>query len=86
MAFGKDSNPLLSCSKCLSIYACNIISIDMRLPKAWTDIDRLSVIWKSDLSDKIKSSGCVNTAIWMHHVTADKAYGEKILTEIIQEW
>ena len=28
--------------------------INTRLPKAWKAIDRLSVIWKSDLSDKIK--------------------------------
>ena len=28
--------------------------IDTRLVKAWTAIDRLSVIWKSDLFDKIK--------------------------------
>ena len=27
---------------------------NMRLAKAWTAIDRLSVIWKSDLTDKIK--------------------------------
>ena len=26
--------------------------IDMQLPKAWTAIDRLSVRWKSDLTDK----------------------------------
>ena len=30
--------------------------IDMRLAKAWTAINRLSVIWKSDLTDKIKRS------------------------------
>ena len=30
--------------------------IDTRLTKAWTAIDRLSVIWKSDLTDKIKRS------------------------------
>ena len=30
--------------------------INMRLAKAWTAIDRLSVIWKSDLTDKIKCS------------------------------
>ena len=30
--------------------------LDTRLTKAWTVIDRLSVIWKSDLTDKIKSS------------------------------
>ena len=28
--------------------------IDTRLTKAWTAIDKLSVIWKSDLTDKIK--------------------------------
>ena len=30
--------------------------INMRLTKAWTAIDRLSIIWKSDLTDKIKHS------------------------------
>ena len=30
--------------------------IDTRLTKAWTAIDRLSIIWKSDLTDKIKHS------------------------------
>ena len=30
--------------------------IDTRLAKAWTAINRLSVIWKSDLTDKIKRS------------------------------
>ena len=30
--------------------------IDMRLTKAWTAIDKLSVIWKSDLTDKMKCS------------------------------
>ena len=30
--------------------------IDTRLKKAWTAIDRLSVIWKSDLTDKMKCS------------------------------
>ena len=50
--------------------------INTRLAKAWTAINWLSVIWKSDLTDKIKhgffpSSGCVNTAIWMHHMDAN---------------
>ena len=45
--------------------------INMRLAKAWRPIDRLSVIWKSDLTDKLKHSffpcnGHVNTTIWMH--------------------
>ena len=30
--------------------------IDTRLTKAWTAIDKLSIIWKADLTDKIKRS------------------------------
>ena len=30
--------------------------IDTRLAKAWSAIDRLSVVWKSDLTDKMKLS------------------------------
>ena len=30
--------------------------IDTRLTKAWTAIDKLSIIWKSDLTDKMKRS------------------------------
>ena len=30
--------------------------IDTRLTKVWTAIDKLSVIWKSDLTDKMKRS------------------------------
>ena len=30
--------------------------IDTRLTKAWTAIDRLSIIWKSDTTDKMKRS------------------------------
>ena len=32
------------------------LDIDMRLTKAWTAYNRLSVIWKSDLNDKMKRS------------------------------
>ena len=49
--------------------------INMQLAKAWTAINRLSVMWKSDLTDKMKqffsSSGCVNTAVWMHYMDAN---------------
>ena len=31
-------------------------NIDTQLTKAWTAIDKLSIIWKSDLTDKIKRS------------------------------
>ena len=52
------------------------IDINMQLAKTWTAIDRLSVIWKSDLTDWIKrsfflSSDCVDTAIWMHYMDAN---------------
>ena len=30
--------------------------IDMQLMKAWTAIDKLSIIWKSNLTDKMKRS------------------------------
>ena len=55
--------------------------INMRLARAWTVIDRLAIIWKSKLSDKIKrnflpSSSRVNSTIWMHHRDADEAYRE----------
>ena len=30
--------------------------IDLRLTKTWTAIDKLSIIWKSDLTDKMKRS------------------------------
>ena len=37
--------------------------ISMRLPKAWTAIDRLSVIWKSNLTNKIKRSYLFQAAV-----------------------
>ena len=48
--------------------------INTRLTKARTATDRLSVIWNSDLSDKIKPSFSnsvrVNTVVWMQHIHA----------------
>ena len=52
--------------------------IDTRLTKVWTAIDRLSIIWKSDLTDKIKRSfyqaavvsvllyGCTTYGRWLN--------------------
>ena len=37
-----------------SSVSSNEKDIDTRLTKAWTAIDRLSIIWKSDLTDKMK--------------------------------
>ena len=64
--------------------------INTQLAKAWTAINRLSVIWKLAQSDELKcsffpSSGRVNTAIWMHHMDADKAYWGNSLMAITQE-
>ena len=47
--------------------------INTRLAKAWTAINWLSVIWKSDLTDKIKrtffpSCGRIYTAVWMNYM------------------
>ena len=56
--------------------------INMRLAKAYIAIDWLSVIRKSDLTDKIKysffpSSGCVDTVIRIHYMDANSTYEEK---------
>ena len=57
-------------------------NINTQLAKEWTAMDSFSVIWKSDLTDKIKrsffpSSGRVDTVIWLHNMDANKTYGEK---------
>ena len=44
--------------------------IKTQLAKVWTAVNRLSVIWKSDLSDKMNccfsKQWSVNTAVWIH--------------------
>ena len=44
---------------------------DMWLTKAWTAIDKLSIIWKSDLTENemqfLPCSSHVDTAVWMHY-------------------
>ena len=59
-----------------SIVSSTENDINIWLAKAWTAINRLSVIWKSDLSNEIKcnfvpSSCCVHTTVWMHYLDAD---------------
>ena len=39
-----------------SSVASTEINIDTRLTKAWTAVDRLSIIWKSEVTDKMKRS------------------------------
>ena len=49
--------------------------IDTWLTKAWKAIDRLSIIWKLDLTNKMKQflpgSGHIDIAIWMHYLDAN---------------
>ena len=44
--------------------------IDTRLMKTWTAIDELSIVWKSDLTDKMKhkffQAVVVSILLWMH--------------------
>ena len=47
--------------------------IDTRLMEAWTAIDKLSIIRKSDLTDKMKriffsGSDRVDTTVWVHYM------------------
>ena len=55
--------------------------INTRLAKAWAANGGLSVIWKSDLTDKIKRSSFQAVVLsillyrWMHYMDAKKTYG-----------
>ena len=70
----------------LSIYLSTEKDIDTRLMKAWTPIDKLSIIWKSDLTDKMKRRGRIDTAIWMHYLDANKTAGEKARRAILNKY
>ena len=61
--------------------------INIRLTNAWTAIDELSIIWKSDLSDKIKRNffQAVVVSILLYgcsNMNVDKAYIEKARGEM----
>ena len=47
-----------------SSVSSTVKDIDTRLTKAWTAIDRLSIIWKSDLTDKMKRSFFVSILLY----------------------
>ena len=51
--------------------------IDTGLTKAWTAINRLSIIWKSDLTEFLLGSGHIDTAIWLHYMDANKTAGKE---------
>ena len=59
--------------------------VNISLAKAWTAINRLSIIWKSDLFNKTRllpKCGCINTTVWMHHIDAYKTHREKARWEL----
>ena len=51
--------------------------IDTRLTKALTTINRLSIIWKSDLTQFLPGSGHIDTAIWVHYMDVNKTAAEE---------
>ena len=60
---------------------------NMLLVKTLTAINKLSIIWKSDLSDKIKrdffQAAVVSIPLYrLYHINADKAYREKVRREL----
>ena len=62
-------------------------NINIWIRKAWTAINRLSIIWKSDLSDKkktgiLQSCSHVSTIVWLHSQNFCKKLGEKAKWEL----
>ena len=56
--------------------------VNIYLAKVWNTIDWLLIIWKSDLSDKIKWNFFQAVSVWMHHIDADKTLREKTKWEL----
>ena len=56
--------------------------VNIRLAKSWNQSDRLSIIQKSDSSDKTKKCGRVSTIVWMHYMNTNVTYGEKSREEL----
>ena len=59
--------------------------VNIRLPQTLTAIDWLSIICKTDLSNKtgfVPRSGCINTTLWMHNMDADKMHRENTIREL----
>ncbi len=57
------------------LYGCTTWTLTKRLKKKqdgnYTRILRLLIIWKSDLSDKMKSSFFQAAVVWMHYLDAN---------------
>ena len=59
--------------------------VNTRIGKAWTAIDRLSIIWKSNVSDRIKRS-CSRPSIivWLHKLDSNETSREKVGWELLK--
>ena len=70
----RQDPPKLTFCRSLIVLMGLVSEINTRLVKAGKSIVRLSVIWKSDLSDKIKhifsKQQSFDSTIWMHHIGA----------------
>ena len=65
----------------------NESDVNRGIAKMLSAIDRLSITWKSDLSDETKwtffpNSCYAHTAIWMHHLDAHKTHQQKATLEL----
>ena len=72
-----NGGPLKLVNKFICLSSSVSSTVNIYLGMMWTLIDRLSFIWKSDLSDKIgflASSSCVKTNVWMPYMDTDKTH------------
>ena len=62
--------------------------VNLRISKALTSIDKLSIIGKSDLSNKMEifpNCGRVIIAVWLHQVKSKKILGLKSRWELLKD-
>ena len=75
----------------LTYFGRNISSTEndgkMRIGKAGTATHRLSIIWKSDLSDKItwEFFQSISTIVWFHHQKSNRILGEKARWKLYED-
>ena len=60
--------------------------IDTQLTKAWTAIDKLSIIWISDQNETefLPGSGRVDTVVWMHYLDDNKRAREEARRQLLK--
>ena len=62
---------------------------NVSIGEAWNAIDRLTTIWKSDLSDKLKceffQAVAVSAIVWLHHLEFNQVLEEKDKWELYKD-